>query len=107
VDLEFEARAGPCSQPLAAQQPLAAHRLDLTVPRLDALAVFPQGQLVGPEVWAHVGLADRHQSDAGVGQKRRLVAARVVRLVRVDGGTFGEAVGQLVDRRQVVQAPRQ
>jgi hypothetical protein len=70
------------------------------------LAIPPQRALVGPLVGGHGGPAAGHRPDAGVGQDRRRVAARVVRLVGGDGGPGGQPVGQRMDRGAVVRATR-
>lgn len=59
----------------AGVQLLDPHGGQLAVEGLDPLAVGAQGERVGPVVRAHVGLAERHQPHAGLGQDRRLVGA--------------------------------
>lgn len=94
-------RAQPARPRLAV--PIFARADKLAVERLDALAIGAQGQLVGPPIRAHVGLADRDQADRGVRQDRRLVRLPIVALIAIDGGLGGQAIGQFVDGRQVVQ----
>ena len=98
LQLQAEIRAGV--------QPLDAHGRQLARQRLAALAVGAQRRLVRPVVRAHVGRMERHQPRAGVGQDRRLVVARIVRLVRVDRRTGGQPVGQFVDGGAVVPSAR-